>query len=178
MACCVAANRTVQKLHRKEFVCRFLWLFLFGLLDGEGGRRRMSWQDSEIISLNLVFIAEMKSFNQQKGTHSTCTLEENFRCRNGWKAENKKETSENVTAAFIFDIFAGRKMLSYFAAGLQMYPNCLQSYPSLFQPWLYPAVLPLYVQADSLLLQPWVSHTQSASAPFYSSSFCTKRNFL
>lgn len=36
MACCVAANRTVQKLHRKEFVCRFLWLFLFGFLDGEG----------------------------------------------------------------------------------------------------------------------------------------------
>lgn len=38
----------------------------------------MSWQNSEIVSLNLIFIAEMKLFNQQKGTHSTCTLEENF----------------------------------------------------------------------------------------------------
>lgn len=63
-------------LHRKEFICRFLRLFcLFFLVEREQER---NIEDSETVSLDSKFIAKNESFNLQKETHLTCTLEENF----------------------------------------------------------------------------------------------------
>lgn len=105
-------------LHRKEFICRFLRLFCLVFLVEKGQERRNilggfrnCFAQRNVYCRELILqCAERDIFNLHIGRKSSVLIHS----RNGRRAENRKETPENVTAAFNWEILCGQKSVRIF----------------------------------------------------------------
>jgi len=103
-------------LHGKEFICRFLRLFCLVFLVERGqegnivvGFRNRFTELNVYCRERILQSAERDTFDLHIGRKFSVLIHS----RNG-RTENNKETQENVTAAFSWDIFCGQKNVHMF----------------------------------------------------------------
>lgn len=129
MACCVAANRTVHQLQRKEFVCRFLWLFCLVFLMERGQEKNvMEGFINYFTELNMYCRDEILQ-SAELGHIQPVHWKKIFIAEMGERQKIGRKPQRMWLLPLFGTPLQAEKMSSYFVTGLQIQWFPILSFP-------------------------------------------------